>query len=52
MMGREWEEGDIIVLEPETATDFEVITDVSNDWDKNRSGKISEATCAGKTYVK
>jgi len=30
MMGREWAEGDIIVLEPGTATAFEAITDAAN----------------------
>ena len=30
MMGKVWEEGDIIVLEPGAATDFEAITDASN----------------------
>ena len=30
MMGREWKEGDIIVLEPGTATDFEALTDAVN----------------------
>ena len=30
MMERTWEEGDIIVLEPGTATDFEALTDAVN----------------------
>ena len=30
MMGRVWKEGDIIVLEPGTATDFEAVTDAVN----------------------
>lgn len=30
MLGREWKEGDIIVLEPGEATDFEALTDAVN----------------------
>jgi hypothetical protein len=30
MLGREWGEGDIIVIEPGTATDFYAITDATN----------------------
>lgn len=30
MMGREWQAGDIIILEPGEVTDFEALTDASN----------------------
>ena len=47
MMSREWKEGDIIVLEPGKATDFEALTDAVNvvvkvpgAWDDKYMGSI------------
>ena len=39
MMGREWTAGDIIVLEPGEATDFEALTDAMNVVVKTPSAK-------------
>lgn len=39
MMGREWSAGDIVVLEPGEATDFEALTDAVNVVVKTPSAK-------------